>query len=61
MAKGHDFRDYICPDSMERHKDYLQIGSPVLPDSLSKGLRFLPERQHGDPAYRRQPQPHAVH
>ena len=27
MAKGHDFRDYICPDSMERHKDYLQIGS----------------------------------
>lgn len=24
--KGHSFRDYICPDSMERHSDYLQIG-----------------------------------
>ena len=24
--KGHSFRDYICPDSMERHNDYLQIG-----------------------------------
>ena len=24
--KGHSFRDYVCPDSMERHSDYLQIG-----------------------------------
>lgn len=24
--KGHSFRDYICPDSIERHSDYLQIG-----------------------------------
>lgn len=24
--KGHDFKDYICPDSMERHKDYIMIG-----------------------------------
>ena len=24
--KGHDFKDYICPDSIERHKDYLMIG-----------------------------------
>lgn len=24
--KGHSFRDYICPDSMERRSDYLQIG-----------------------------------
>lgn len=24
--KGHSFRDYICPDSMERHSNYLQIG-----------------------------------
>ena len=24
--KGHSFQDYICPDSMERHSDYLQIG-----------------------------------
>ena len=23
---GHDFRDYICPDSMERHTDYLMLG-----------------------------------
>ena len=26
MKFGHDFRDYICPDSMERHRDYLQLG-----------------------------------
>lgn len=25
MQKGHDIRDYICPDSMELNKDYLQI------------------------------------
>ncbi len=24
--KGHDFRDYICPDSMEKHSDYLKLG-----------------------------------
>lgn len=27
MAKGHDFRDYIAPQSMVRHKDYLEIGN----------------------------------
>ena len=26
MRKGHDFRDYICPDSMEKHSDYLKLG-----------------------------------
>ena len=25
-GKGHDFRDYICPDSMEKHSDYLKLG-----------------------------------
>ena len=24
--RGHDFRDYICPDYMEKHSDYLKIG-----------------------------------
>ena len=24
--KGHDFRDYICPDYMEKHSDYLKLG-----------------------------------
>ena len=24
--KGHDFKDYICPDSMERHSDYFMMG-----------------------------------
>ena len=23
---GHDFRDYICPDSIEKHSDYLMLG-----------------------------------
>ncbi len=26
IRKGHDFRDYICPDSMEFNKNYLKIG-----------------------------------
>jgi len=26
MRRGHDFRDYICPDYMEKHSDYLKIG-----------------------------------
>lgn len=26
MRKGHDFRDYICPDFIERHSDYLILG-----------------------------------
>ena len=27
MRKGHDFRDTICPDSIEKHSDYLMIGN----------------------------------
>ena len=26
MKKGHDFRDYICPDLYENHSDYFRIG-----------------------------------
>lgn len=26
MRKGHDFKDYICPDGMEIKNDYLKIG-----------------------------------
>ena len=26
MRKGHDFRDYICLDSVEKHSDYLMLG-----------------------------------
>ena len=26
MRKGHDFRDYVCPDSYENHSDYFKIG-----------------------------------
>ena len=26
MRKGHDFRDYICPDYIESHSDYLILG-----------------------------------
>ena len=27
MQKGHDFRDYICPDSYENHSDYFKVGN----------------------------------
>lgn len=26
MRRGHDFRDRICPDRIERHKDHLRLG-----------------------------------
>ena len=26
MRKGHDFRDVICPDSIQKHSGYLQLG-----------------------------------
>ena len=26
MRKGHNFKDYICPDSMEKSSDYLKLG-----------------------------------
>ena len=26
MKKGHDFKDYICPDSIERFDDYVKLG-----------------------------------
>ena len=26
MKKGHDFKDYISPDSIEKHSDYLKQG-----------------------------------
>ena len=26
MKKGYDFRDYICPDSIEKNSDYLKLG-----------------------------------
>ncbi len=25
-VKGHDFKDYICPDSFKRHSDYVKVG-----------------------------------
>lgn len=27
MKKGHDFKDYICPDSFEFEKDYFKVGN----------------------------------
>lgn len=26
MRRGHDFRDYVCPDSIEKYSDHLKIG-----------------------------------
>ena len=26
LKKGHSFRDYICPDSIEKTADYLKLG-----------------------------------
>ena len=26
MKKGHNFKDYICPDTMEFKRDYFKLG-----------------------------------
>lgn len=26
MRRGHDFRDYVCPDSIEKYSDHMKIG-----------------------------------
>lgn len=38
MRMGYDFRDYICPDSIEKHKDHLMIGSRYARTFYLKGL-----------------------
>ena len=30
MRMGHDFRDTICPDSIEKHSDYLMLGEKFI-------------------------------
>ena len=30
MKKGHDFKDYICPDGIEIKSDYIKIGNNKL-------------------------------
>ena len=52
MKKGHDFRDYICPDSIEKNSDHLKLGEKFLPGTVSQGLRQLYQGQHGDGADR---------
>ena len=32
--KGHDFKDYVCPDTMEFEKDYFKMGNSVRYDVL---------------------------
>lgn len=39
MRKGHDFRDYICPDSIEKHSDYLMLGGKYF--SQEAAISFL--------------------
>jgi hypothetical protein len=35
MKKGHDFRDHICPDGIDKVKDFLKLGGPH--------CRYVPE------------------
>ena len=56
MKKGHDFKDYICPDSMERADDYVKLGekyvrvlflkdyASYIKDSMVCLLRFMVRR-----------------
>ena len=41
--RGHDFKDFICPDYIERHSDYMILGGGVF---AMKGfpMDYLTER-----------------
>ena len=61
MQKGHDFRDYICPDSIEK-----DIGPPkdrqtLLPGAVSQGLRFLYQGLSGNGTDGSEPEHDALH
>lgn len=68
MKKGHDFRDYICPDSIEKNSDYFKLGEKYGARAFSQRLRFVYQGQHGvradrpqpkhDALYRHHPDPH---
>ena len=38
MKLGHDFMDYICPDSIERHDDHIKIGNKFVRVLYMKSL-----------------------
>ena len=56
--KGHDFKDYVCPDTMEFEKDYFKMGNrygrvlflreyaSYIKDSMVAELRKRQERRH---------------
>lgn len=41
MKKGHDFRDYICPDGIGERKGRPAAGRAFLPGAVPEGLRLL--------------------
>ena len=57
---GHDFRDYICPDSIERTADHIKLGEKYARVLFLKDYELY-QGQHGFRAYRAEPQPDAFH
>ncbi len=44
MKKGHSFKDWLCPDSMEFQKDHFRLNDRWGRVLLPAGLRFLHQR-----------------
>ena len=55
MRKGHDFMDYICPDSMEKSSDCLKLGEKYCRVLFLKDYASYPHISlyHGQPQDRR--------
>lgn len=51
--KGHDFRDYICPDGIEKHSDYLKLGDRYCRVLFLNSLPFhkISAEEKGDTFY----------
>lgn len=61
MRKGHDFRDYICPDGMQFKAGYFELDGKVGPRPVSAGICVLYQGRDGCQAVRLPPEPDVVH
>ena len=59
--KGHDFKDFICPDSMEFTGDYFKIGERYGRVLFLREYASLYQGQYGCRNDRSQPQSDDVH
>ena len=59
--KGHDFKDYICPDTMEFEKDYFKMGNRYGRVLFLREYASYIKEQYGSGTYGYEPKSDDVH